>query len=79
MSEIKGQILGVVLVLAIFGAIGTVLVTAFKNNATSIANKIGSTTDGETDPDSSFIDKNKTNNSRDKYNTKLENFELLKF
>ena len=30
MSEIKGQILGVILVLAVFGVVGTTLYTAFK-------------------------------------------------
>ncbi len=75
MSEIKGQILGVVLVLAIFGAIGTVLVTAFKNNATNIANKIGS--EGN-DNDTSFIDKN-SGTAELKDNTKLADLELLKF
>lgn len=78
MSEIKGQILGVVLVLAIFGAIGTVLVTAFKNNANSIASKIGNV-EGGTDPDSTFIDKNKTEGTIEENNIKFDNFELLKF
>lgn len=40
MSEIKGQILGVVLVLAIFGAIGTVLLNAFKTSADEVSEKI---------------------------------------
>lgn len=42
MSEIKGQILGILLVLAIFGAVSGVLVAAFKNSANNIAEKVGS-------------------------------------
>ena len=44
MSEIKGQLLGMVLVLAIFSAIAGVLVTAFKSNANTIASEINTTT-----------------------------------
>ena len=40
MSEIKGQILGVVLVLAIFGAIGASLLSAFKTSASNVTSKI---------------------------------------
>ena len=39
MSEIKGQILGIVLVLAIFGAVAAVMVTLFRNTATDIEDK----------------------------------------
>jgi hypothetical protein len=42
MSEIKGQILGIVLVLAIFGTVAGLLVAAFKSSATSVASKIES-------------------------------------
>lgn len=45
MSEIKGQLLGIVLVVAIFGAIGAVLYTAFKTSATEVANEITQTPD----------------------------------
>lgn len=40
MSEIKGQLLGIVLVVAVFGVVGTALVTAFKSSAGKIANKV---------------------------------------
>ncbi len=40
MSEIKGQILGVILVLAVFGVVGTTLYTAFKTASNDVANKI---------------------------------------
>lgn len=40
MSEIKGQILGVVLVLAIFGVVGTALYSAFKTSAEGVAKSI---------------------------------------
>lgn len=40
MSEIKGQILGIVLVLAIFGAVAAVMVTLFRNTATEIEEKV---------------------------------------
>lgn len=40
MSEIKGQILGVVLVLAIFAVVGGTLYTAFSNSATKVSSKI---------------------------------------
>ncbi len=73
MSEIKGQILGVVLVLSIFGAIGTVLVTAFKNSADSIASKI--TAEDKLIESSSTDSTNKTNN----YEKMFNDFELLKY
>lgn len=37
MSEIKGQLLGVLIVLGIFAAVGTLLVDAFKQQAKDIA------------------------------------------
>lgn len=40
MSEIKGQLLGIVLVVAIFGAVAGVLLSAFKTAATNTAEKI---------------------------------------
>ena len=42
MSEIKGQLLGILLVVAIGAAVGGVLFTAFKTNATNVSNKITS-------------------------------------
>lgn len=40
MSEIKGQLLGIVLVVAIFGAVASALLTAFKTAAANTAEKI---------------------------------------
>ena len=40
MSEIKGQLLGIVLVVAIFGAVAGVLLGAFKTAAANTAEKI---------------------------------------
>ena len=40
MSEIKGQLLGIVLVIMIFSAISTVLVTAFTNMGNRVADQI---------------------------------------
>ena len=40
MSEIKGQLLGIVLVVAVFGVVSTVLVSAFKETAESLEEKI---------------------------------------
>lgn len=40
MSEFKGQLLGIVLVIAAFAAIGTILVTAFESSAEAIGSKI---------------------------------------
>ena len=78
MSEIKGQILGVVLVLAIFGAIGTVLVTAFTDNANNIAKKI--TTDTAPAYSQEASDKNKTTTGTTKLeNNSLNEIELLTF
>ena len=40
MSEIKGQILGIILVLAIFGSIAGVLMTLFNNTASNLESKL---------------------------------------
>ncbi len=40
MSEIKGQLLGIVLVISVFGVVAGLLTYAFKSSANSIANKI---------------------------------------
>lgn len=40
MSEIKGQILGIVLVLSIFGLVGTALIAIFRNLTTTVENKV---------------------------------------
>ena len=42
MSEIKGQLLGIVLVVTIFGAVAGVLLSAFKTAASNTAEKISS-------------------------------------
>ena len=45
MSEIKGQLLGIVLVVAVFGVVGGVLVTAFSKSAETIGSKIETDTE----------------------------------
>lgn len=45
MSEIKGQILGVVLVLAIFGAIAAIMVNLFKTTAQDLETKVSDNID----------------------------------
>ena len=40
MSEIKGQILGVLLVLLIFAAVSGILITAFSNASNKISERI---------------------------------------
>lgn len=42
MSEIKGQLLGMVLVLAIFAIVGGVLYGVFKETSTKIGDKVDS-------------------------------------
>lgn len=54
MSEIKGQLLGIVLVVAVFGVVGTLLVTAFQKSATNISKKIE--TDTEPTPSTSYFE-----------------------
>lgn len=49
MSEIKGQLLGIVLVVAVFGVVGTVLVTSFETAATSLQTKIEDVTEPSSD------------------------------
>ncbi len=44
MSEIKGQLLGIVLVLAIFGAVSGALYSAFKTSADNVAVKVSADT-----------------------------------
>ena len=39
MSEIKGQLLGIILVLVVFGGISVAMATVFKNTATQVSNK----------------------------------------
>jgi ribosome-associated toxin RatA of RatAB toxin-antitoxin module len=40
MSEFKGQLLGMLLVVAVFGAISTVLVQAFTTSANQVASQV---------------------------------------
>ena len=42
MSELKGQMLGMILVFAIFAVVGGVLLTAFSTSATQIASSMAS-------------------------------------
>lgn len=39
MSEIKGQLLGIILVLVIFGGISVAMATVFKNTAEQVSDK----------------------------------------
>ena len=60
MSEIKGQILGVVLVLAIFGVVGTTLYGAFASAGNKVADKISDSVEegsikGDTETEIDFI------------------------
>lgn len=58
MSEIKGQLLGIVLVVAVFGVVGGVLVTAFSKSAKNIGAKIETDTqpvDSSASVDNSII------------------------
>jgi hypothetical protein len=41
MSELKGQLLGMILVFAIFGAIASILIASFKNAATKVGEQVG--------------------------------------
>ncbi len=41
MSEIKGQLLGIILVLIVFGAISVTMVKVFKDTASSVSDKAG--------------------------------------
>ena len=42
MSEIKGQLLGIILVVMVFAAIGTVMVGAFRNFGSTVTNQVTS-------------------------------------
>ena len=45
MSEIKGQLLGVILVLIIFGAVATTMGVVFKNSLSTVSTKYNDTID----------------------------------
>jgi type II secretory pathway pseudopilin PulG len=62
MSEIKGQLLGIVLVLAVFGVISGVLISAFQNSANKIKDEIEKI-DGKQLTDSNE-DSNNSNNGQ---------------
>ena len=42
MSEIKGQLLGIILVVMVFAAVGGVMIGAFRNFGTTINNEVSS-------------------------------------
>lgn len=42
MSEIKGQLLGIILVVMIFAAVGGAMVGAFRNFGTTVTNQVTS-------------------------------------
>ena len=42
MSEIKGQLLGIILVVMVFAAVGGVMISAFRNFGTTISNEVSS-------------------------------------
>lgn len=60
MSEIKGQILGVVLVLAIFAVVASALYGAFQESATTVA---GNITGADTYPKATAVEKINNDNS----------------
>ncbi len=45
MSEFKGQLLGIILVIAVFAVIGTILVSAFYTSAQAIGDQITTVAD----------------------------------
>ena len=42
MSEIKGQLLGIILVVMIFAAVGAAMVSAFRNFGTTVTTQVSS-------------------------------------
>lgn len=60
MSEIKGQILGIVLVLAVFGAIAGIMVSLFTNTATDLENKVSTNIENVFLQNNEVIDANLT-------------------
>ena len=53
MSEIKGQILGIILVLSIFGAVGAALKGVFDSMKDNVVQSVEDITSGKTSPISS--------------------------
>lgn len=60
MSEIKGQILGIVLVLAVFGAVAGIMVSLFTNTATDLENKVSTNIENVFLQNNEVIDANLT-------------------
>lgn len=60
MSEIKGQILGIVLVLAVFGAVAGIMVSLFTNTATDLENKVSTNIENAFLQNNEVIDANLT-------------------
>ena len=79
MSEIKGQLLGIVLVVAVFGVVGGVLVTAFQDSAENIATSVKKEYNGNVDEDGKLVGTDPTSNETDNYNSIVSNDTLLTF
>ena len=79
MSEIKGQLLGIVLVVAVFGVVGGVLVTAFKASANNIATSVKKEYNGDVGKDGKLVGTDPTSNETDNYNSIVSNDTLLTF
>ena len=78
MSEIKGQLLGIVLVVAVFGAVGGMLLYAFQSSGKSIAEKV-TTIDEVTPEDPSKVTVGTIKDSSSVDNSIISNDELLTF
>lgn len=57
MSEIKGQILGIILVLAIFGSIAGVLMALFNNTASNLESKLDNEVSNVNEYEATFVGK----------------------
>ena len=57
MSEIKGQILGIILVLAIFCSIAGVLMTLFNNTASNLESKLDNEVSNVNEYEATFVGK----------------------
>ena len=57
MSEIKGQILGIIIVLAIFGSIAGVLMTLFNNTASNLESKLDNEVSNVNEYEATFVGK----------------------
>ena len=79
MSEIKGQLLGIVLVVAVFGVVGGVLVKAFQTSANNIATSVKKEYNGDVGKDGKLVGTDPTSNETDNYNSIVSNDTLLTF